>query len=141
MESERMHYKQMIASNKMYLATAKKLGEERLKLLEEIAMLRGNALLDKKEIKRLRQEVAAHDREKRDLLRGHRKEVMGVELRVHEAQAIAEAAEVEAALQTESARQEAKRAAREAASKHKKAVHDAAVWRNDGQTKENEKLK
>lgn len=59
LEFERGHKKLMVSkNNKGYLATAKKLGEERTKLLDEISVLKDQVYSDKHEIKQLRQQVA-----------------------------------------------------------------------------------
>lgn len=112
-ESERVHYRHLISNNKTYLTQAKKLGTEREKMLEEIATLRSDLLLAKREIRNLRKDAADHARSQRELRRELRRENLDLEAYAKKAEAVGESFFNEAALQVEEARLHSKYADRQ----------------------------
>lgn len=131
LDSERNHFKAMVLKNKSYLKTAKKLGEARSKLLDEIATLKDQMVMDKQEIKQLRQQAADNARSMRELKRELRKPILNAESRASEAEARAEAAQVSAQAEVERAVREMNETKKETMKDLRKvarAVH-AAEWR------------
>lgn len=127
LESERRTYKQIVTHNKMYLANAKKLGSERATLLEDIASLRSQLLLDKKEIKQLRQQLADNARAMRELKRELRRPLLEAKARATEAEAVQAAVVHEMEMVIKEVRESEKEAMKEL----RKAVQEAkaAAWR------------
>lgn len=131
LETERRGYKRVILNNKIYLANAKKLDSERTVLLEEIATYRSQILLDKTEIKNLRQQVAKNARSMREMKRELRRPLFEADERAKGAEARAEAAEAAALTELQRTVKEVRQNEKEMLRELKRATQEAhaALWR------------